>query len=62
MKQGQQFKFVLTDIDTAVEKLVQQQKVINDTFEKWYAGRYIEPIGPIRRNAIKISRLIRANK
>lgn len=62
MEQGQQFKFVLIDIDTAVEKLVQQQKVINDTFEKWYAGRYIEPIGPIRRNAIKISRLIRANK
>lgn len=62
MKQGQQFKFVMTDMDTAVEKLVQQQKIINDTFEKWYAGRYVEPIGPIRRDAIKIARLIRANK
>lgn len=62
MRQGQQFKFVMTDMDTAVEKLVQQQKIINDTFEKWYAGRYVEPIGPIRRDAIKIARLIRANK
>lgn len=62
MKHGQQFKFILTDMDTAVEKLVQQQKIINDTFEKWYAGRYVEPIGPIRRDAIKIARLIRANK
>lgn len=62
MKQGQQFKFVMTDLQTATQKLIEQQKIINDTFEKWYGGRYEEPIGPIRRDAIKIARLIRSNK
>jgi hypothetical protein len=44
---------------TAVDKLIQQQRILNDTFENWYTHRYQEPIGPVRRNAIKISKLIK---
>jgi len=62
MKSGVNFKFVKTDVQTATNDLIAQQKVLNNTFEKWYADRYVEPIGPIRRNAIKIGRLIRASK
>ncbi|AKP67489.1 biotin-dependent carboxyltransferase family protein [Companilactobacillus ginsenosidimutans] len=62
MKSGVNFKFVETDIQTATDKLVEQQRIINDTYEKWYANRYVEPIGPIRRNSIEIERLIRSNK
>lgn len=61
-KSGRNFKFIETDMESATKALVDQQKILNDTYEKWYAGRYIEPIGPIRRDAIKIARLIRANK
>jgi hypothetical protein len=61
-KSGRNFKFIETDMESATKALVEQQKVLNDTYEKWYAGRYVEPIGPIRRDAIKIARLIRANK
>lgn len=62
MKSGINFTFVETDIKTATAELVAQQKILNDAFEKWYAERYVEPIGPIRRNSVKIARLIRANK
>lgn len=62
MRSGEAFKFVETDMKSATQTLVAQQKILNDTFENWYSNRYREPIGPIRRNAIKIAELIRANK
>lgn len=62
MRAGTKFKFVETDIEQATNALIAQQKLLNDTYENWYTNRYQEPIGPVRRDAIKIARLIRANK
>lgn len=55
------FHFMEVDMDTAMNALVAHQKILNDTYEKWYQSRYKEPIGPLRRNSIKIERLIKNN-
>jgi biotin-dependent carboxylase-like uncharacterized protein len=62
MRSGSDFKFVETDIESATQELIMEQKKLNDTYEKWFNNRYQQPIGPIRRNTIKIGRLIRNNK
>ncbi|KRL05781.1 biotin-dependent carboxyltransferase family protein [Liquorilactobacillus oeni] len=51
------FNFVLTDIETAVKELKQQIKKIQDLRKLWQQKRYMEPIGPARKAALKIGKL-----
>ncbi|MDN6967398.1 biotin-dependent carboxyltransferase family protein [Oenococcus sp. UCMA 17063] len=55
---GQKFNFVETDLKTATQEFFIQRQHFKRIFDNWHRQRYQFPIGPSRKAATKIEKLI----